>query len=154
MSDLEYSVQEWTDAYEQAEIADFKDGPDLHDWPLSQFMCGSVESSDTVKRDPRIMQGAINMLESEGFDGWSPEFFTTVLGTANGTTEDDFQELAIEHAQENYSITDPQYPVAEDMNGEGDWETWYRDHAVGSTEVYGNLREGGTLFWFDRGTTW
>ena len=112
MSDLAYSNQEWLDAYEQAEINEFTDGPDLHDWPLSQFMCGMADTNETVKEDPRIMQALINMLETEGIDKFSPEFFITVLGTANGVTVDDFQELAVEHAREVMSSTDVDYPAA------------------------------------------
>lgn len=154
MSDLAYSHQEWLDSYEQAEISEFTDGPDLHDWPLSQFMCGVAETSETVKADTRIMQALINMLETEEIKEFSPEFFITVLGTANGNTVEDFQELTHQWVSENLGPEEDGRPDQENFSGSGDWEIWYLDNAVRSTEVYGEIKEGGTLFWFDRGNTW
>lgn len=154
MSDLAYSIQEWKASFEQAEIYDFKDGPALRDWPLAQFMCGTLNTIEVVKREPLIMQGAINMLESEGFEEFSPQFFATVLGTYKGETTDDFQELAAEWVSENLSPMEDGHPDPENFSVPGDWEGWYRDNAMRSTEAYGEIDAGGKLFWFDRGATW
>lgn len=154
MSDLAYSIQEWKASFEQAEIYDFKDGPALRDWPLAQFMCGTLNTIEVVKREPLIMQGAINMLESEGFEEFSPQFFATVLGTSNGETMDDFQELVTEWVRENMGPMEEGLPDPDQMASDGDWELWYLRNALRSTETYGATEDGGTLFWFDRGSIW
>lgn len=152
--DLGYSIREWKDAYEQAEIDKFKGTSALDDWPLAQFMCGTVDTNEMVGKDPLIMQGAINMLESEGVEDFSPEFFVTVLGTANGQTVDDFQELVDEHVKENYGGQEPELAGMDEFARPVDWEFWYREHVLESGEAYGEIDAGGTLYWFNRGTAW
>lgn len=155
MSNPQHSIQEWKDSYDQAEIAMFREAdPDLVDWPLAQFMCKTADTRDVVAKDPLIMQAIINMVDSEGFDGLDPETFTTILGTANGTTKDDFQELVQEHIQEAYGPEEEGRPDVTQFVSEDDWELWYRNHAMGPTEVYGDTIGGGTLYWFDRKDIW
>jgi hypothetical protein len=149
MSNLDYPLEEWKLAYDQAEIASFKDGPDLHDFPLSQFMCGIVDNNVKAGQDPRIISGAIDALEKQGFDGVSPDMFVTVLGTANGTTTDDFQEL-VHDFQDDTGFG----PNPEDMIEPSDWQVWYNNNAKKPTEAFGEVTEGGTLFWFDRKNIW
>lgn len=154
MSDLNYSIQEWKDAYEQAEIDGFADSSELHDWPLSQFMCGLVDSDEKVKAEPEILLGVINALDSEGFDGFSPEFMVTVLGTTKGSTEDNFQALSEQYIKDTYCGPDSALESIMDLDGEDDWEMWYIDNVLGSSEVYGVVESSGKLFWFDRFGTW
>lgn len=154
VNSLEYPIQEWKNSFEQAEIDGFRDEGRFSDWPLSQFMCNTVDTVEVASKDPFVMQGAINMLESEGFESFSPEFFITVLGTSNGETMDDFQELVTEWVRENMGPMEEGLPDPDQMASDGDWELWYLRNALRPTETYGATEDGGTLFWFDRGSIW
>lgn len=151
MSDLAYSIEEWRESYKQAEIENFRNEGQLADWPLSRFMCETVKAVD---KEPLVMAGAIDMLESEGFQEFSTEFFTTVLSTAHGETTDDFQELVTEWVRENMAPLESGIPDPDQMNGPDDWELWFLSNSVKPGEVYGGIPEGGTLFWFNRGDVW
>lgn len=154
MSDMNYSIQEWRDGYEQAEIADW-DGKssDLHDWPISQFLCGMAENNETIHKDPESMQAAINLIDADGryADGFSPEFFVGVMKSANGKTGDNFEELCQEHAEENYHPGEEGDPRTkfESFTSENDFESWYYNNAVSNGEVAATDDAGGTLFWFN-----
>jgi hypothetical protein len=153
MSDMDFPLQEWRDSYEQAEIAEWNThSPDLHDWPLAQFMCGMVKNNDTIRRDPESMQAAMNVLASEDYDGFSPEFFNKVMQSANGKTGESFEELCREHAEENYHPGEEGDPREEfeSFTTADDFESWYTNNVIRDGEVCAEDDAGGTLFWFNK----
>lgn len=154
MSDTDFSLAEWRDSYEQAEIADWKDeGTTLSDWPLAQFLCGMVENSETIRKDPESMQAAISVLNDEGYnDGFSAEFFVKVMKSANGKTGNSFEELCREHAEDNYHPGEDGDPREEfeKFVSDDDFESWYANNAMRDGEVCAEDDAGGTLFWFNK----
>lgn len=154
MSDVAYGISEWRTSYEQAEIAEWDaKSSDLQDWPIAQWMCGLVQTDETVKKDPEIMEAAINLLDEEGHnDGFSPEFFSKVLRSEKGKTGSSFEELCWEHADENYNPGEPGDPRQEfeSFVTDDDFESWYRNNVMLSHEVCAEPSVGGTLFWFNK----
>lgn len=150
-----YSIKDLKEAFEQAEIDNFKYVEGAPRSTLSQRICRLIEGNRHLESNPLIVQGAINALKSEGFERFITfDFLMVVVVTFNGVTKDDFQELSLEWASENLSPFEEGNPDPDNFSEPGDWEIWYQNNAMGPHEVYGEVDAGGALIWFDREDFW
>lgn len=146
MSDVLYTVYEWNNALEAAEINEFdpvdseNDGGPLAGWLSEQY------THDKVGKDAEILEAVVNVLENEGYDTFSPETFFTVLLSYRGETETDFRILVENYMEENHGYTGslPGNPDDDAL------EQWYFDNVATEGETCASVSSGSSLYWFDK----
>ena len=147
MSDILYTVDEWNNALESADIhevdplASETDGGPLAGWLSEQY------THDKVGNDAEILEAVINVLENEGHDAFSPETFFTVLLSYRGDTETYFRTLVENYMEENHGYTGslPGNPDDDAL------KQWYFDNCASENETYASVASGSSLYWFDKG---
>jgi hypothetical protein len=146
MSDVRYSRDEWDNALEAAEIAEWDsiDAGEQHG-PLAQWLCDQVIDHDKVERDSERIEAAFVALTENDEDEFSAERLIDVLNSYRGETVSDWRTLAEEHAEE----TGTTLAFVGGTPTADDFEKWYADNAINDGEVCAETSAGGTLYWFD-----
>ncbi len=146
----EYYRNEWDNALEAAEGADW-DPIDAGEQsgPLAQWICDEVIDHVNVGRDDRRIEAAFNLLTGRGEEPFSADRLITVLGSWRGETVDDWQILAKEYAETDYTGEDN--PA--DTNWKGfrfmdDYRRWFLNNGVTDGEAHIGSTPG-MLYWFD-----
>lgn len=163
-----YPLSLWREALEVAEVAGFCP-IDTREWnagelgALGAWMCDELYGAPVKPDENRegkgeivteqIIDGALAVLDQEEREELTPADLRKVIESYRGESFTDFEELAREYAETDYIGPDDENPALTDWEGfdkPEDFEKWYIDHATCEGEVCGEVREGGTLIWFDK----
>lgn len=140
---MNYSAQEWKDAYEAAKNADWCaiDAREQGGGELAAVVVGIYEDHENVGRDEDKLYAAINALEEE-MTAWAPEFLRTVLDSYVGESEDDMAKVATDYIDEHW----PGFPV----DTISDLEAFAHTYAIPESHIAGETEGGGTVHYFDK----
>lgn len=163
-----YPLSLWRAALDVAELAGFcpidtreNNGGELG--ALGAWLCDELYGSDQAGQahgkdsasdvTEQIIDGALAVVDQEDQVNLTPDYLVKVIRSYRGETVADFEELAREHVETDYIGPEDENPANSDWSGfnsERDYERWFVDHATSEGEVCGEVRERGTLIWFDK----
>lgn len=162
-----FTLEQWREALEAAEGNEFcpidtRESGLGEVGALGAWLCDELYGSDKAGRargdvkgvhvTEQIIDGALAVLEQEGWAAATPDRIETVIRSYRGETGTDFEKLARDYAETDYIGPESENPAASGWKGftSHSYETWYVDHATGEGEVCGEISDGGTLIWFDK----
>lgn len=166
-NDSAYPVKLWREALEAADVAEFcpidtreHNGGELG--ALGAWLCDDLYGSDEagsahgesngVHVTEQIIDGALAVMTDLDTDTLTPDHLIRIVRSYRGESVADFEELARDYAETDYIGPEDENPDLtgwEGFDSPEKFEKWYTDHATSEGEVAGEIREGGTLIWFD-----